>query len=321
MKKNEINNDIEKKYDVSVIVATYNPKIDKLFYTLDSLINQKYVNMEIIVTDDGSANNLFNDVLEYFENHNFKNYMLLEHKKNSGTVLNIYDGLKHSNGTYIKVLSPGDALCDEYILFDWIKHLKKSNRKWSFSDAYYKKNGKELELCSELTNPHVIDVYKKKNDKKSRINYLLYNDLALGAAILCSKDVMEEYIEKIKDRVIYAEDNIYRLMMFNNIVADYYPEKAIFYEYGDGISTSGNKSWSKKLRDDFNNTNKIMKEIVKDDDLFQKKIISIYEKKSKKKIVLEYYFSLSWICYFAKSRIIKRKTSKKIERRNRNASN
>ena len=41
--------------DVSVIVVMYNPVLDKLYKTLDSIICQKGVSFEIILCDDGSG--------------------------------------------------------------------------------------------------------------------------------------------------------------------------------------------------------------------------------------------------------------------------
>ena len=50
---------IENKYDISVIIVTYNPKWEKLRTTILSILFQKNINIEIIVSDDGSKNNLF----------------------------------------------------------------------------------------------------------------------------------------------------------------------------------------------------------------------------------------------------------------------
>ena len=50
---------MKNKYDVSIIVATYNPDLNKLMSTLLSIIIQKGIKFEIIVTDDGSQKDYF----------------------------------------------------------------------------------------------------------------------------------------------------------------------------------------------------------------------------------------------------------------------
>ena len=47
---------------VSVIVLTYNPDREKLFATLNSIIIQENIDIEIIVSDDGSMHTYFSDI-------------------------------------------------------------------------------------------------------------------------------------------------------------------------------------------------------------------------------------------------------------------
>ena len=49
-------------YEITVIVCTYNPDLQKLISTLKSVVLQKGVKIQVIVTDDGSSNNYFNEV-------------------------------------------------------------------------------------------------------------------------------------------------------------------------------------------------------------------------------------------------------------------
>ena len=59
-----------KMYKVSVVVLMYNPIPEKLWLTLNSIINQEKVDLEIVIGDDGSENNLFDAIEEYMKkNH------------------------------------------------------------------------------------------------------------------------------------------------------------------------------------------------------------------------------------------------------------
>ena len=59
---------------VSVLVVTYNPQYSKLINTVESILLQKNVRLEIIISDDGSQNNYFEQLEEFFKEHSFSEY-------------------------------------------------------------------------------------------------------------------------------------------------------------------------------------------------------------------------------------------------------
>ena len=270
------------KYQISVIVATYNPIFEKLFETLLSIVNQKGVIFEIVVTDDGSKKNYFEEIGAFFQEKKFKNYKLVSHIQNKGTVENMLSGIKMSEGKYVKGISPGDQLYNTGILKEWIDYMEMNHVTWSFSDAvYYEKKGNKNCLISGTAYPTNLSPYLKKNVNKCRWNYVVLGDIALGATMLCKRELQLEYIKKIAGKVVYAEDNIWRLMMFDGYVGCYFPKSTILYEYGTGISTANNSEWGYRLKKDWECTTEILlnsKEITDD---FQKKIIQERENKRK----------------------------------------
>ncbi len=264
MKKNE--------FEVTVIMATYNPVWEKCVFTLDSVIGQKGVELELIIVDDGSADNLFGRFSEYFDSKAFTNYRLIEHAENQGTVKNYYDGITVAKGKYIKLISPGDALFSESTLCDWIAYLEKSGNEWSFSDAvYYSSVGNNAEISIEPVAPRVIDCYTNSYELECRWNYIVLEDLPLGAAILCKRTVLFSYLSTIKDKVVYAEDLSYMLMMYDGILPSYYSKPCIFYEFGIGVSTSNNDKWRARFWNDMRGAEQIIIDKA-DKDLFQTKI-------------------------------------------------
>ena len=87
--------------DVSVVVVTFNPSWEKLRITLLSILFQKNINMEIIISDDCSVNNYFEEVRELFAKNSFSNYYLISHIENQGTVNNLLDAVQQCKGRYI----------------------------------------------------------------------------------------------------------------------------------------------------------------------------------------------------------------------------
>lgn len=260
---------------VSVCVCTYEQKWEKLKMTLDSIICQKQVDFEVIISDDGSQINYYNEVVQYFQDKKFADYTFINSEKNTGTVQNVVRAFDKCRKQFVKFISPGDCLLEDDTLYRWIEFLRDSGKRWSFADVVsYKKDGGIIRKVSVEEHPRLKEDYMKGIDELSRWNYVVLNDIAVGAAIIVEKELLCEYLSRINGRVAYAEDNIYRLMMYDGVVGVYYPHAAILYEVGDGISTSGDKKWDKLISKDWNETNRMMAETYNPDDLVHRRVMN-----------------------------------------------
>lgn len=92
---------------ISIIVPIYN-KEKYLKKTLDSIINQKYKNLEIILVDDCSTDGSYEICKEYLEKDS--RIKLLRNEKNSGVSKTRNMGLDNASGEYI-----GFVDADDYI--------------------------------------------------------------------------------------------------------------------------------------------------------------------------------------------------------------
>jgi len=104
-----------KKIKISIIVPVYN--VDNyLKNCLDSLINQTYTNIEIILVNDGSTDNSPNICDMYAE---FDERVQVIHKHNEGVSVARNTGLLQATGDYIQFVDSDDILnensCDLYI--------------------------------------------------------------------------------------------------------------------------------------------------------------------------------------------------------------
>lgn len=89
---------------VSVIIPTYNsPRF--LIEALESVINQTYRDLEVIIVDDGSTDNTPVVLLPYLEKH--KNIRCI-YQENKGTAAARNTGIKSSSGEYIAFLDHDD---------------------------------------------------------------------------------------------------------------------------------------------------------------------------------------------------------------------
>lgn len=265
-------------YDVSVVVVTYKPVWEKYKRTLDAILNQRDLKIQIVLSDDGSKDNLFEKCREYFAEHHFVDYIMLADDRNRGTVLNCYKGVKAVEAEYVHLTSPGDYLREEDTLKKWISFLKNSGKRWAFADVYYYHINEQGEtvITSDLAQPQLVTPYLKHDDKLARYCYVCLGEQAVGAAVLSEKEVLLEYLERIIDKVVYVEDSIYRLMMFDGIVGEYFPKNAIMYEYGTGISTSGSEVWRKRIDRDWEQANQIMIENYDKKDKLQCQMVNVF---------------------------------------------
>ena len=237
---------------VSVIVLTYNADPNKLKMTLKSILKQKNVGFEIIIADDGSKERLDCEIISLFKEHGFENYSFTSHTENMGTCKNLFAALELVRAPFVKAISPGDTLYDENTLSAWAEFMKENDCDASFGKAvYYAEVEGETRLIQTASAPKYPELYKEGKRKSLFVDYLLANDTILGASLMMKTEVIKHYLSLFVDRVKYAEDYMLRLAVFENKKVCYYPQNAIFYEYGLGISTVKSQKWAELLYKDF----------------------------------------------------------------------
>ena len=114
---------------VSVIVPTYNRK--KLLYrTLQSIKEQTYKNIEIIIINDAGT-----DVKDLISSLSLDNYKYIQHKKNKGLAATRNSGLKIAKGDYIAYLDDDDVYLENHIE-DLVTYSQENNYDVVYSNSY-----------------------------------------------------------------------------------------------------------------------------------------------------------------------------------------
>ena len=91
---------------ISIIVPVYN--VEKYLKTcLDSIINQTYQNLEIILVDDGSTDNS-GEICEEYRKTDSR--IILIHKENEGLSMARNFGLDIASGDYISFVDSDDFI-------------------------------------------------------------------------------------------------------------------------------------------------------------------------------------------------------------------
>lgn len=101
---------------VSVCVITYN-SAETVLDTLNSIKNQTYSPIELIISDDNSTDNTVNLVNEWLDSNSdiFVNTKVITSEKNTGVTANVNRACKAANGYYIKDIAGDDMLFSSYL--------------------------------------------------------------------------------------------------------------------------------------------------------------------------------------------------------------
>lgn len=100
---------------VSICVVTYNNE-KYIVETLESIKNQTYREVELIVSDDNSSDNTVAKVSKWIESNKerFVNVELILSNKNTGVTGNCNRALKASSGNFVKIIGD-DLLKQDYL--------------------------------------------------------------------------------------------------------------------------------------------------------------------------------------------------------------
>lgn len=246
-------------YEVSVILLTYNPNFEKLKNTINSIINQENISIELIIADDGSKKFPYKEIEKYLDERAFKNYIIVNNTINQGTVRNYLSGICRARGKYIKGISPGDFLYDRVCLRKMIDYMETNAYQLCFGKAVYycEENGQYKYI--PYHNPFDLKVYRKYNENKILKNYFLYQDYALGASFVVEKKLLETSLNKIQEMVKYAEDISVLYMLANGEKIGFFDDYIIWYEYGTGISTKASDKWKKILYNEYKSVYELLR--------------------------------------------------------------
>lgn len=148
---------------ISVIVPVFNGQ-DYLERCLDSILNQSFKNIELIVVNDGSIDGT-KSIIDKYSNA-YPNVIGI-HKKNEGSSQARKAGVEASSGEYI-----GFVDADDYLESDMYEKLYQASRKYKAdvvcADVYIDDNGKKKIRGSGKEKVYsgkgaLIEVNKKRN--------------------------------------------------------------------------------------------------------------------------------------------------------------
>lgn len=194
----------------SVIIPVFN-KANTICESIDSILNQKSKNYEIIVVNDGSTDNL-HDVLE-----KYKNIIRIIDQKNGGVSVARNTGIKNANGDYICFLDADDLWLDNHLkTLDTLIEKYNTFNYFITSNIVTKCNGQHLysnRSLADLDNDFICDNLLKLLN--------VYGDFIVNTNCICVKK------DFLLDKNLFFEPNIkigedtdmwYRISLYTPVV-------------------------------------------------------------------------------------------------------
>jgi len=174
---------------VSVIIPFYN-RITQLELAINSVLNQTYKNIEIILVDDGSTENILK--IQNLVNKN-RNLFMFRNVQNMGASYSRNKGIDLAKGDYIAFLDSDD----EWLSFkieSQLNFMLKNNLEFSYT-SYLKRALKD----------NSIKLIKVSNNSNYR--GIAYKCCIATPTVIIKKNILEK--SKFKIEIDYGEDIIF----------------------------------------------------------------------------------------------------------------
>ncbi len=199
---------------VSVVMSVYNHE-KTVLKSIESILNQTYENIELLIIDDASEDNTY-DLLKTV---NDKRVRLFSNKNNLGLTKSLNLLLPKSKGEFIARQDSDDISCSNRIEKQY-NYLFKNNIDACTSRAYIKNSKRPIPRFSYLFPPKLVARYK---------NPFIHGTLFIKYEVLKSLGFYNEKFKFAQDYMLFIDlmrknykikimkDKLYILNMHNNI--------------------------------------------------------------------------------------------------------
>lgn len=229
---------------ITVVVPVY--KVEKYIdKCINSILNQTYKNLEIILVDDGSTDNCGKICDEYARKDN---RIRVIHKENGGLSDARNAGIDIAKGAYISFVDPDDCITEDYIQYMY-EMIKTENVKLAICNI--KVIWKNTKIGEEKHRK-----YLKLNTKEALENLLFAEGIDISAnGKLYSKELWKDI--RFPYGIVY-EDTAIMYKIFEKAKTIMYGDKNCYYYIARIGSISKQQGYNKNEEDYIKNTNEML---------------------------------------------------------------
>ena len=165
---------------VSFLIGVYNES-SRIRDCLDSVKQQTYPNIEIVIADDGSTDDTVEVIKNYIKENNDLDIKLVENEENIGLTKSLNKGIEHCSGKYIARLD-ADNVCLPERVGKQVDFLEKNN---DFALVGSFNNKKFTDGREDINKFEVSPEKIKKN--------LIHSCQMTHSSIMVRADILKEY--------------------------------------------------------------------------------------------------------------------------------
>ncbi len=154
---------------VSVVIPTYKRTVECVSKAVESVLNQTYQNVEIVVVDDStSAFEGRTNTEKYIKSLNASNVVYIQNEKNLGGSLTRNRGIENANGEYITFLDDDDEYKPEKIEKQ-LRYMQQNDLEMTFTELeIYTPDGKlvdyrEFSEIESFDNDYLLKYHLQKH--------------------------------------------------------------------------------------------------------------------------------------------------------------
>ncbi|EKQ50169.1 MULTISPECIES: glycosyltransferase [unclassified Clostridium] len=233
---------------VSILVLSHN-NLQYMEECLNSILEQSYPYIEIIISDDFSSNFRKDEIEQYIESNkkeNLVNYVINQNHSNLGTVKNLNNAISLATGNYFINLACDDVIFDSGVISSIVDFYSKTN--YLVAAGHVAQYDEQLRGCL-LTTPvweyikyvygNPIDCYKK----------LCGGNFIPGAGVSYKRELIDRY-GMYDENYRLIEDYPRWLYLTRNGCSVGYIDRFIVKHRKGGISTSNRDTKVDKMYND-----------------------------------------------------------------------
>ena len=205
------------KDKVYILLTTYNTKIDYLKQQIESILNQTYKNLNLIISDDCSPNEEVRTILKEYEKKDNRIKLHFQ-EKNLGCTKSFEYLLKQSTADYI-AFSDHDDIWYPNKIEESLKAIKEENVSLVYCDA------NQIDENDNILNESYLR-YKNMPIVKGRDFILPYSrHIAIGCSQMITKEVKDKMLPFTENTFAHDWHSAY---IASNINGIYCIDKPLF---------------------------------------------------------------------------------------------
>ncbi len=242
---------------VSIIIPIYNAE-KYIKRCIDTIINQTYKNIEIIIINDGSTDNSINLINKY---KNKDNRIIVINQKNAGVSVARNNGIKKSDGKYVMFVD-----IDDWIELTMVEEMVKIIKEQEVDIVrcnFFRNYEDNTQKKGYYYDKDIINKKMNKQQIRDEILLQILNGKMPGYMwlLIIKKEIFQK-LKPLNNDLAMMEDTIFYIDLLFNIDTLYIYNKYLYHYYCNFDSASKSKNNYLRNLDNILLVNKIEEDIL-----------------------------------------------------------